>query len=147
MFRGSTVRAVTRNRRQCPSAVIRRQWLMPPPDGITAVTAASLQQYCSVSLPHEAVKTSSAESVLRTSILHNGFWLNFILKSLVQLQNTWGFNMDAAPDNLVETDGNFRRPYCVQNLGDGPDGGNNKVWNVGRFLLDYKAQHSRRQSH
>lgn len=60
---------------------IRRQWLMPTPDGISVVT---LQQYCSISLQY--VLCRNRPSVL--ALLLDRFWLKFILK-------TYSFNTTA----------------------------------------------------
>jgi hypothetical protein len=49
---------------------------------------------------------------------------------------------DVAPYSPVEDDRRFRGAYCLHHQGD--DGGGERLWDVGR-LLDYTAQHPRRQ--
>jgi hypothetical protein len=51
---------------------------------------------------------------------------------------------DIAPCSLVEINQCFRGAYCLHHQGN--DGGSKHLWNIGKFLWDYMAQHPRRQS-
>jgi hypothetical protein len=54
--------------------------------------------------------------------------------------------MTCCARGLVRTDWRFRRAYCLQHQGDDADvRGCKHIWNVAKYLPDYKAQHSERQ--
>jgi hypothetical protein len=67
------------------------------------------------------------------------------IKRLVRFQFLTAANMkmtviyDVAPCSLVEVYRRFRSSCCLHHQGDGPE----HFWNVGKFLPEYAAQHTR----